>query len=147
MSKHTRAPHRPAPAEPTQNRKRGYWAAFVAIGVGLTTLSACDTGNSDTDLLQQSVDECAPDSPADLDLSHDGNTLRINHQGEEDTHGLTIGEVSCVLTTLDAPSRVTARMDQTRALDGTLEASWDAFRASWTYHPDNGLDVIISTDD
>ena len=31
----------------------------------------------------------------------------------------------------------------TRALDGRQQASWDGFEASWTYHPDNGLTLIL----
>jgi hypothetical protein len=34
-------------------------------------------------------------------------------------------------------------MEKTRALDGRQTASWSFIEASWTYHPDNGLDVII----
>jgi hypothetical protein len=34
-------------------------------------------------------------------------------------------------------------MEQTRALDGRQSETWEDFSASWTYHPDNGLDVLI----
>jgi hypothetical protein len=34
-------------------------------------------------------------------------------------------------------------MDQTRALDGRQTDAWAAFEASRTYHPDDGLDVLI----
>lgn len=39
---------------------------------------------------------------------------------------------------------MTAQMDSTRALDGMQTAEWDTFEAKWTYHPDDGLDVIIT---
>jgi hypothetical protein len=36
-------------------------------------------------------------------------------------------------------------MDSTSALNGRQEDSWQEFTASWTYHPDNGIDLIVRT--
>lgn len=36
------------------------------------------------------------------------------------------------------------RMGQTRALDGTQNEENDNFKVTWTYHPDQGLEVIYS---
>lgn len=52
-------------------------------------------------------------------------------------------EVVCVLVALKTPDSVLRKMDTTRALDGRQQASWEDISASWTYHPDSGLDVII----
>jgi hypothetical protein len=38
-------------------------------------------------------------------------------------------------------------MDNTRALDGMQTASWGNYEASWTYHPDEGLDVVVTEAD
>lgn len=35
------------------------------------------------------------------------------------------------------------RMASTRAFDGTLTAEGDGVQASWTYHPDDGMTLII----
>lgn len=53
------------------------------------------------------------------------------------------GDVECVLEELGAPESVYARMGRTRALDGTQTAEWASYTASWTYHPDDGLNVIV----
>jgi hypothetical protein len=37
-----------------------------------------------------------------------------------------------------------SKMDRTRALDGMQDASWDDLSASWTYHPDAGLDITVT---
>jgi hypothetical protein len=60
------------------------------------------------------------------------------------TGNVAYSEIACVLRELEAPADVTARMDSTRALDGMQEATWGRVSASWTYHPDDGLDVILS---
>ena len=36
-----------------------------------------------------------------------------------------------------------AASGSTRALDGRQSATWAQFEASWTYHPDDGLDVLV----
>jgi hypothetical protein len=35
-------------------------------------------------------------------------------------------------------------MQNTRALDGMQDASWDNYKATWSFHPDNGFDLIIT---
>lgn len=42
---------------------------------------------------------------------------------------------------------VVGRMENTRALDGTLTADGDGVRASWTYHPDDGLNLVVEVVD
>lgn len=38
---------------------------------------------------------------------------------------------------------VMQRIGNTRALDGTLTADGDGVSATWTYHPDDGLSLVI----
>jgi hypothetical protein len=74
--------------------------------------------------------------------------------------------VECVRTVTVIPDHVQAQMNQTTALQGRQTAEWDVkvadipepqiktkpmadgtLSASWTYHPDNGLDVIFTVKD
>jgi len=34
-------------------------------------------------------------------------------------------------------------MERTRALDGTQSDTWDGLQASWSYHPDSGINLLI----
>lgn len=82
-----------------------------------------------------------------LDLAEDGASLQVsNGTGHEGLAFLTAVAVSCVLDELGAPSSVSAKMDQTRALDGTQSDEWGGFEVSWTYHPDNGLGAVFTED-
>ena len=78
------------------------------------------------------------------DLSDGDTSLFLDMIGTDAGSGtLNQSDVICVLAKLDTPSYVIREMDQTRALDGRLSQSWGRFEASWSYHPDDGLDVLI----
>jgi hypothetical protein len=44
---------------------------------------------------------------------------------------------------LTIPQAVREHMSQTRALDGRQTDSWEGFSASWSYHPDSGINLIV----
>jgi hypothetical protein len=80
-----------------------------------------------------------------IDVADDGASLLIDGEGEESS-GASIDEIVLTLGLLDTPSSVVTRMSSTRALDGMQDATWGDYAASWTYHPDNGLDIIVTVD-
>ena len=51
----------------------------------------------------------------------------------------------CVLGKLGTPASVRERMYATRAIDGTQSEQWGSYKATWTYEPDQGLTVIVSS--
>lgn len=51
----------------------------------------------------------------------------------------------CVLGKLGTPAAVRERMYATRAIDGTQSEEWGTYKATWTYEPDQGLTVIVSS--
>lgn len=77
-------------------------------------------------------------------LRDDDTTLVLDMEGDDLGSGdLSFSDIACVLDQLGAPSYVTEAMERTRALDGVQRETWDQYEASWTYHPDQGLDIII----
>lgn len=58
---------------------------------------------------------------------------------------LTTPIFQCVLGKLSTPASVRERMYATRAIDGTQSEEWGTYKATWTYEPDQGLTVIISS--
>ena len=59
--------------------------------------------------------------------------------------GLTTPIFQCVLGKLGTPAAVRERMYATRAIDGTQSEEWGSYKATWTYEPDQGLTVIVSS--
>jgi hypothetical protein len=73
-----------------------------------------------------------------------GATLLLEGAGNESAGGLGFDDFDCVLTELGAPQSVVAAVGQTRALDGRQSSEWDGFEASYTYHPDSGMQMVIT---
>ena len=69
--------------------------------------------------------------------------MSIEGEGQEDA-GLKMDKVWCILDQLDLPDSIKTRMRSTTALQGVVEGQWGDYEASWTYHPDNGLDIFIA---
>src|SRR5690606_9441126 len=77
-------------------------------------------------------------------IGDDGRSLVLDTAGQERGSGdLTLTDTLCVLEELDVPDVVLDKMGATRSLDGRQEDSWGGIEASWAYHPDDGLDVIL----
>ena len=58
---------------------------------------------------------------------------------------LTTPIFQCVLGKLGTPAAVRERMYATRAIDGTQSEEWGSYQATWTYEPDQGLTVVVSS--
>jgi hypothetical protein len=76
-------------------------------------------------------------------IADNGKTLLVDSRGEEDYTGISYDSMTCIFNAITMPTAVQAHVGDTRALDGRQEDSWDGFTASWSYHPDQGMDMII----
>ncbi|WP_406079542.1 hypothetical protein [Micromonospora sp. NBC_00858] len=79
-------------------------------------------------------------------LGDDGRSLTLRSVGEERT-GLKLEQLHCYWTELHVPDAVVAEVKVTRALDGRQSGEWEDMKASWIYHPDDGLQMIITLSD
>ncbi|AXG14970.1 hypothetical protein [Intrasporangium calvum] len=82
---------------------------------------------------------------AEANVGDAGKSISFDTKGEDysDTGNDKITDLVCVLTALRVPDHVIAHMDSTRALDGQQEDTWDSYKARWTYHPDDGLNLTV----
>lgn len=60
---------------------------------------------------------------------------------------LGLDELEELLAELDFRAAVINRIGNTRALDGTQTADAPHVVATWTYHPDSGLDIVFERQD
>ena len=82
-------------------------------------------------------------------LASDGSYLSI------DTNPLDLDDFSSTTawkmvkdanTELGLPSSVTTKMSETRAMDGRQSETYNGVKVSWTYHPDQGLQVLYEAE-
>jgi hypothetical protein len=139
------------PGPPRKSRKLliilaavGAFFALVIAGIVVAALRS-DTGipivapRSPFETAQTKCDQ----THAGTRISDGGKTLLVDTVGGEDYSGIPITGLACLVNELEIPSAVVAHIDSTRALDGRQEDEWDGFTASWSYHPDEGLDMIV----
>lgn len=54
--------------------------------------------------------------------------------------------LNCLLGQLDTPESVLRQIGATTGLMGQLEEEADGFTYRWSYHPDNGLNMVVTED-
>ncbi|MFC8847199.1 MULTISPECIES: hypothetical protein [unclassified Micromonospora] len=119
----------------------------AGIGVGALIFRPSDEssdGEKGDSVLALAKEKCSLSS-GNASVGDGGSSLTLDGGGKEDT-GLTYTDIQCALKELGTPDYVISEMSSTRALDGKQTAQWGKIRASWTYHPDQGLDLILVLD-
>jgi hypothetical protein len=97
-----------------------------------------------TSVLERAALRCDIDGA----VGDDGSSLELDMEGEDYGSGeLSFTNIACALEELDIPDSVMSKMDSTRSLDGRVTEDWNGIEANWTYHPDDGLDVILELKD
>jgi hypothetical protein len=105
----------------------------------ITTTTSMSEGYDLEDLL------CgATPAPPHAECSGDKTYASITLPAEAIRLGATDRVVNVLIGTLGFPTAIRARIENTRALDGTLtDDSPDGYSASWTYHPNDGLSLVV----
>ena len=96
--------------------------------------------------LERAVEACNIESASGVAIDDDGRGLFIDMRGEEDFSGARYADIECVIDELDMSPTVRSQMANTSSLMGVQTGSWDGINASWTYHPDRGLDISFKLD-
>ncbi len=82
------------------------------------------------------------DSENTISLEDEGATIVIDTRSE---YGDTSG-MACVLAQLDTPQSITAKMESTTSMMGLQNAEHEGVEYSWSYHPKNGVNMVITGD-
>ena len=141
----------PQPAKPNWRTRPIRTAIGVVIAIGLIaiiytlTVMASTTPLQDAraSVLNQLTRDDRPIYRSHATIGDDGHTLLLDGAGT-DSDGISVNQLGMTLGALDISDAVITRMEHTRALDGMQTGEWGDYAASWTYHPENGLDVIIT---
>ena len=89
------------------------------------------------------IDACGASDYANANVIDGGAALSLKSQPDGGGPGVPIEDFMCILGGLGLTDTVREKMASTRAMDGRQEGSWGPYVASWTYHPDDGLNVLV----
>jgi len=95
-------------------------------------------------VLTHAADVCGTAHVSGMTLADEGTSLTFDMKGEEDTRGADITSIMCVFNQLKMPSAVLSHIEQTTSMDGRQSETWDNVTVSWSYHPDRGLDGVLT---
>lgn len=127
-------------AKPT--KALGMLALIAAACVAVSYWSATASGPGVTAPTKGPMEQVA--ASCGVSAASDGQSITMRTAGAKTTGGRSIKDVACVLVGLKAPQHIYSLIDATRALDGMQSESWGDYVARWTYHPDNGLTMVIA---
>ncbi|RLP89283.1 hypothetical protein EAD89_15130 [Micromonospora sp. BL4] len=88
-------------------------------------------------------EKCGSAATGEAELGDEGKTLTLHGDGKESS-GLSYSTLECYWSALDMPDSVKAEVEATRALDGRQSGDWADIHASWSYHPDSGLQMVLT---
>ena len=124
-------------------------AVIAAVVVGSVADSGVDASTASTadTYLGEAVRSCGmgPNSYG-ISLGDNDRSLTLDGRGQDDSQGAAIDTIACVLGALETPDSTLSLIDSTRALDGRQSATWDGYSASWSYHQDSGLSIVLVED-
>lgn len=75
-------------------------------------------------------------------LGNSNSTLVLQTEGNE-VAGMSYENALCVLKATKISDAELNLITTTRALDGRQTGSWNDFEATWSYHPDRGLNLTL----
>lgn len=116
----------------------GILASFAAVGV-----AGAVTAASQSKILTEAVEACSAGSAAGVSIGDKGNSLSVDTKGKDDLVGAKMDDLACLVREVNTPDSVVSQMDSTSSLQGRQTAEWDDLKASWTYHPDSGMKLIL----
>jgi hypothetical protein len=121
----------------------GYQSASNASEEASSVAAAAADAQADA-RLSNAYETCLPDDTgATVSLSDEGRTVVIDTRSE---YGSVSG-MQCIVGQLDTPESTIAAISRTTSMMGVQEDDHDGISYSWSYHPDNGLNMVITLDD
>lgn len=110
---------------------------FTGVLAALFLLASCGGGQTE---LQAAYKACQDESGISvLEVADGGHSLIVDTQESGDLSAL-----ACAMLELEVPDSLVSEIDNTSAMMGRQTAEANGLTYSWSYHPDNGLNMTIT---
>jgi len=104
-----------------------------------TAYTKCTDGDFINALSDEPVWKVEEQIPEFFQVADEGKTFIANGVKSD-----MVGFLGCFLTEFDTPQAIVAAMDATTSMMGRQEQSDGDMSYQWTYHPDNGMNLIVT---
>ncbi|MEH0934255.1 hypothetical protein [Micromonospora psammae] len=125
-------------------------AALLVVGISVLALTGDKEPQAASAPTKTSFaiakERCGSAATIGAQLGDADKTLTLRGEGNE-SGGLSYPTLECYWSALDMPDSVKAEVGATRALDGRQSGDWADIQASWSYHPDSGLQMVLALAD
>lgn len=122
----------------------GVAALFIAAVVIIFVMVGL-TGNRDFNDMYSDIS-----SNSWCTIADDGTWMKLDtnpYDIEDSFNTQAWTQIKTVLDDLGFASAVSEEMMETRSIDGRQSASADGYEVSWSYHPDDGLEVLFDLEE
>lgn len=136
-----------APKANFGNKKVRKIAIGAIIAVTIIVIICIFSGGTGTKIDMQEVYNAVGCTSTYCEVAGDGSYLEIDsnpYNRDDYSSSLAMDYVKKANIELGFTEALYTRMGKTRALDGTLTEENEYVKASWTYHPDNGFNVVYT---
>lgn len=119
--------------------------AMVVVVLGLV-LTSCGGPTA----IEDAVSACNDQLNVSLTAGDGGKSVSVSGgdfdlPAAQDQADLATQVSLCILDELKVPDAVFAKVKDTTAMMGRQSDSWGDYKLSWTYHPDNGLEIVVES--
>ncbi len=149
-------PQQPGPSGDKKTMKTALIGAGVGAAVvvgGLLTVgagAAAINAMSSDPRINDAYEACGSDVGADdypgaaYTVGDDGKTLSIDTESEYNSDGTTA--LLCTWDSLGTSDSLQSRMKSTNSMMGQQTATEDGLTYAWSYHPKNGVNMMVNVD-
>jgi hypothetical protein len=133
----------------TNTRRTSVWLAAASAGLflagcggeGDSGAAADPSASPEAPRLEQAYEACrrGSDPEKTLTLGDGGRTLVVDTESKRGS----IAGLNCVLREVGTPQSIQAALERTTAMQGVQDAEHQGLSYSWSYHPDNGVNMVI----
>lgn len=93
--------------------------------------------------LEKAYDACDIAAGTKIELADGNHSIIINGVTGDDDN---FTDIVCLVSTLNTPQYIVSEIDNTTAMMGRQHEEDGGLTYEWSYHPDNGLDMVIHED-
>ena len=139
------------PSSKTESKRTAIVVVVVLVFVGILVFFLTrGCGSNGADLTKVYDEYCGGSGSIWAELSDNGKTLSVDIEEDDMTKIDAMlmesrwKNIKSINSALNLPESLNQKLNKTRAIDGRQTETYDNIEVSWSYHPNQGLEIIYT---